>query len=283
MQDRTIRTNNIELHYVEHPGGDPPVVLMPGLTANARCFDAIAAGLSPEYRVLALDLRGRGLSEQPEEGYAMDDHAADVIGLMDGLGIGKCVLGGHSFGGLLAIYLGARHADRLQRVVILDAGEFHPDVYDLIAPSLARLGQVSPSWEAYLAAVREQPFYRGWWDPAIEAYYRADVATGADGSVTPRSRPETIALASAGAQAEKWEELVPAVACPALLVNAPGPFGPPGTPAVQPEDAGRRTAEAIPGCVYLKVPGNHMTMLYGEGARAIAGGIRSAIAGRGPR
>ena len=82
--DRFIRTNGIQLHYLEHPGDGPSTVLLPGLTANAHAFDGLVqAGLSPRFHTLALDLRGRGLSDAPEYGYTMADHAADVLGLLD--------------------------------------------------------------------------------------------------------------------------------------------------------------------------------------------------------
>ena len=56
-------TNNIRIHHLDYAGADPPVVLMPRLTNNARSFGGlIHAGLNKGRRVLTLDLRGRGLS-----------------------------------------------------------------------------------------------------------------------------------------------------------------------------------------------------------------------------
>ncbi len=64
--DQFVSTNGIRLHYLDHPGEGPPLVLMPGLTANAHSFDGlINSGLSPSLRVLALDMRGRGLNDKP--------------------------------------------------------------------------------------------------------------------------------------------------------------------------------------------------------------------------
>src|SRR5262245_59777895 len=85
--DRFVETNRIRQHFLAHPGDCPAIVLLPGLTANAHAFDGlIQQGLSPRFRVLALDLRGRGESDKPAAGYTMADHAADVIGLLDALG-----------------------------------------------------------------------------------------------------------------------------------------------------------------------------------------------------
>lgn len=78
--DQFVRLNDFQLHYLDHPGDDPPLVLMPGLTANAHSFDGlIKAGLSSAMRVLALDLRGRGLSDKPDSGYSLaEGHYVEV-------------------------------------------------------------------------------------------------------------------------------------------------------------------------------------------------------------
>jgi pimeloyl-ACP methyl ester carboxylesterase len=271
--------NNIQLHYLDHLGGDPPLVLMPGLTANACSFDGlIKAGLSPALRVLALDLRGRGLSQKPDSGYSMADHCADVLGLLDALEFSQVVLGGHSFGGLLSIYMAAHHPERVSKLVIIDAaGSMHPQVRELIKPSVDRLGNVLPSWEAYLEAMKQMPFYQGWWDPTIESYYRADVEIRNDGTVKPRSRPEAIIEAVEKALAEDWAQLLSAVRQPVLLLNAPGSFGPPGTPPVLPREQAMDTVNMLSEGRYVEIPGNHMTMLYGEGARRIVEAILAFV------
>ena len=57
--------NNIRIHHLGYAGSSPPFVLMPGLTNNAHSFGGlIRAGLNETRRVLALDLRGRGLSDK---------------------------------------------------------------------------------------------------------------------------------------------------------------------------------------------------------------------------
>ena len=277
--DRFVRVNNIQLHYLDHQGGDPPLVLMPGLTANASSFDGlIKAGLSPALRVLALDLRGRGLSQKPDSGYSLADHAADVLGLLDALELRQVVLGGHSFGGLLSIYMAAKNPERVSKLVIIDAaGSMHPRVRELIKPSVDRLGKVLPSWEAYLEAMKQMPFYQGWWDPTIESYYRADVEIRGDGTVKPRSRPEAIIEAVEKSLAEDWAQLLRAVRQPVLLLNAPGPYGPPGTPPVLPREQAMDTVNMLSDARYVEIPGNHMTMLFGEGAQRIVEAILAFV------
>ncbi len=276
-----VRTNTIHLHYLEHPGGAPPVVLLPGLTANAHAFDGlIQAGLSPRHRVLALDLRGRGLSEQPPTGYRMADHAADVLGVLDSLQLKQVVLGGHSFGGLLALFLGAHYPERFTHLIVLDAAisVATQRTREQIQPAIARLQQTYPDWKTFLTTVRTAPYWDGWWHPLVEAYYQADVRMNADGSVQPRSRPATISAAMDGVLAEDWPSIVSAVQQPTLLCNATGAYGPPGTPPILTEMDARATADLLSNGHYRHVPGNHMTMLYGAGAQQIGTAIVEVLA-----
>jgi pimeloyl-ACP methyl ester carboxylesterase len=274
-----VQTNNIQLHYLSYPGEGPTLVLMPGLTGNAHTFEGlIQAGLSPRYRVLALDLRGRGLSDKPASGYSMADHAADVIGLLDTLDLDQVILGGHSFGGLLTLYIAAHQPERISKLVIIDAGgSMHPRARELIQPSIDRLGKILPSWEAYLQAMKQMPFFEGWWNPTIESYYQADVHTNADGTVQPRSRPEAIIEAVDKALTEPWAQHLALIRQPALLLNSLGAYGLAGAPPLLPLEQAQATVKALANCRYVEIPGNHMTMLFGQGAQRMVEAITDFI------
>jgi pimeloyl-ACP methyl ester carboxylesterase len=276
MHSNFVATNGINLHYLEHPGHEPTIVLLPGLTVNAHIFDGlIQAGLSPRFRVLALDLRGRGQSDAPPAGfdpatpaanYTMADHAADVVGVLDALDIGHPVLAGHSFGGTLALYLAAHFPQRFRRIVVLDwaMALMVPATRELLKPTLARLGQVAPSWEVFLAAMKRNPFYHNWWNPIIESFYRSDIRENPDGSVQPRARPDVINAAMEGSLCEDWPTIVARVRQPVLLLNGQDPFGPPGAPVFLPREQALATVRALADCRYVAVPGNHITMLYSD-------------------
>ena len=278
--DKYAQVNGIQLHYLDHPGGDPPIILLPGLTAHAQSFNGLfEAGLSPRFRVLAVDLRGRGLSDKPAAGYSMADHAADIIGLMDLLGLEKAVLGGHSFGGWLAFYIAANFPERVSKMVIIDvAHTVHPRTRELIQPALDRLDKVYPSLDDFLGQMKQMPFLHGWWDDAIDDYYRTGVEVLEDGSVKSLTRAEAIAESAEKAVTEPWEEYVTAIQHPAILLNAPAPFGPPGAPAVLPEENARATAELMPNCTYIKMPGNHLTLVFGDNAPWVVDAITKFLA-----
>ncbi|WP_025745886.1 alpha/beta fold hydrolase [Kallotenue papyrolyticum] len=277
---RFLHTNGLRLHLLDYGGDGPPLLLLHGLTANAHAFDGLlAAGLGTRFRVLAPDLRGRGASDD-DDSYTLADHAADVLALLDALRLARVALVGHSFGGLLAYYLAATHPQRVRCIVALDAAiaAADPRVRDQLQPALARLGQRYPSFEAYLATLRAAPYWGGWWDPLLESYYRADVRRQADGSVEPRPRPAAIAAVIEDVLAQDWSAIVRAVRQPVLLINAPGPYGPPGAPPLLSEADAHATVALLADGRYLRVPGNHMTMLYGPGARAIVKAIMGFLA-----
>ena len=264
-------TNNIQIHYLDYAGTNPPLVLMPGLTNNAHSFGGlIHAGLNKGRRVLALDLRGRGLSDKPDTGYSMADHAADVVGLLDALGLDQVVLGGHSFGGMLALYMAANYPERFSKLVIIDAAISWPSgTGDLLKPSLNRLDKVFPSWDDYLILAKGMPFLDGYWDQYIEEHYQADVEIRADGSVKPRTPRRVIQEVSAKSGEVDWHQILTQVKHPTLLLNAPGAYGAPGTPPVLPYENAIETARALANGGYVRVPGNHLTMIFGENAKEV--------------
>jgi pimeloyl-ACP methyl ester carboxylesterase len=276
MSDRYVETNGIRLHYLEHAGPQPTVVLAPGLTANAHSFDGLVeAGLDGAARVLALDLRGRGESDQPDAGYEIEDHARDVLGLLDALGLERVVMGGHSFGGLLTYWLAANPPERVERCIVLDApAQVDPAIVEQIRPSLDRLGHVYASWDEYLAFVRAMPYFEDdSWSPAIERYFRADVRTHSDGTVQARSKPEHIQAAVEGTLHVDWPATVARVAQPTLLLRAPGTFGPPGSPPILSRENAERTLALLPNGVLVDGVGNHLTFVFGNGARVLADAI----------
>ena len=65
-ENRYAAVNGVRLHYRETFGERGPLLCLHGITPNARAWDALAAELAPDYRVLAPDLRGRGESDKPD-------------------------------------------------------------------------------------------------------------------------------------------------------------------------------------------------------------------------
>jgi pimeloyl-ACP methyl ester carboxylesterase len=279
--DRFLAVGGVNIHYLDAPGGSPPLVLLHGLSANAACFGGlIGAGLSPSFRVIAPDLRGRGKSDKPATGYTMADHARDVVGLLDALGLERVILGGHSFGGYVAIYIAAHFPERVEKLIVIDAAiTLNPRVGELLKPSLDRLTRVSSSVEAYLAEARSAPHLNGFWDADVERYFRAEIQENADGTAQAATSAMAVGQALQGVAGEPWLEWVSAVRQPTLLLNATGAYGPAGTPALVEPEYAQQTAAAFADVRYVQVPGNHMTMVFGPAAIAVNAEIERFVRG----
>lgn len=275
VQDFFVQTNQIQMHYIRFESAYPEaetLLLMHGLTANAHAFDGVVlAGLSQKFNVISVDLRGRGLSDKPDADYSMAAHAHDIIGLLDALGLAKIYLGGHSYGSFLSMYLAAHYPERIKKLILMDAAaQMHPDTRNLLKPSLSRLDKVFPSFDAYLATMKEAPYLFEAWDEAMTSYYRADVGDNADGTVQPYAKPQHIEAAIEDPLTLDWENIIRKIPHPALFIHAKGAYGLPGAPPLLPEEGALATVHMLANCHYVPVEGNHQTMLYGQGAKQIA-------------
>ena len=119
-------TNGISLHYLRTGGARPPVVLLHGLIGSGACWTPVARVLEGECDVVMPDARGHGGSSTPPHGYRYDDHASDVVGLIQGLGLSRPVLMGHSMGGMTAAVAASRRTD-LRGLVLVDPTFLSPE------------------------------------------------------------------------------------------------------------------------------------------------------------
>jgi pimeloyl-ACP methyl ester carboxylesterase len=119
-------SDGLRLHYRDYPGSPerPPLLCLPGLTRNARDFAALAERHSPQFRVIALDFRGRGASDHDPAParYNPLTYARDVIELLDGLGIPQAIFVGTSLGGLVTMTVGALAPQRIAATILNDVG-----------------------------------------------------------------------------------------------------------------------------------------------------------------
>lgn len=273
-KDHFITTNKINLHYIEYDcqQDKPTLILLHGLTANAHAFDGLVyRGLAEHFRVIAPDLRGRGHSDHPAFQYGLKHHARDILGLMDHLGLKSVVLGGHSFGGLLSVYLATHFPERVEKLIVLDAAaEMNPKVPYMLMPILKRLDRTYPSFEQYLDYAKASP-QNSFWEDTMATYYRADVKTLPDGRVKPYANLSKMVKVSIGVANQPWRALFSDVQQPALLINGADIYNM-GEP-ILPDFKARESVSLMHNGRYVRVDGNHQTMLYGSGAEQIVAAI----------
>ena len=119
--------NGINIHYLRTGGSKPPLVLLHGLTGSGACWSPLARALEGEYDVVMPDARGHGNSSTALNGYRYSDHASDVIGLIQGLGLAAPVLLGHSMGGMTAAVVASEVATAIRGVILADPTFLPPE------------------------------------------------------------------------------------------------------------------------------------------------------------
>ncbi|WP_242139537.1 alpha/beta hydrolase [Sphingomonas sp. TREG-RG-20F-R18-01] len=147
--------DGLRLHYRDYPGPSerPPILCLPGLTRNARDYDDLAQRLSPRWRVITVDLRGRG-----DSGYAKDPmtyvpltYVQDIEGLLGELGVSRYIAFGTSLGGIVAMLLAGTARETLMGVLLNDVGpEIMPEGLSRIRSYVGK----SNTWPTWLHAAR---------------------------------------------------------------------------------------------------------------------------------
>lgn len=117
---RKASVNGVDLHYVQQ-GEGTDVVLVHGMTGDLSFWLlTVAPQLAERHRVTVYDLRGHGYSDTPSGGYTACALARELVGLMDALGIRRAHVGGHSYGGTIALHAGLHNPERVRSLVLCE-------------------------------------------------------------------------------------------------------------------------------------------------------------------
>ena len=118
-----VNANGISINYqIDGSEGAPWLIFSNSLLTDLSMWDDQIAELKKSFRVLRYDQRGHGGTQAPEGPYTFDLLAADVIALMDALGIKRAHFVGISMGGMTALKLAQKYPDRFDRIVPCDCG-----------------------------------------------------------------------------------------------------------------------------------------------------------------
>jgi len=224
LRMKKVKGDRVEINLAVWEGAGKPILCIHGITANCRCWDVLADTLAPEYHVLAMDLRGRGASGKPAQGYALDYHLRDINSLLNDMGIDRAVIIGHSLGAFIGLAFAAEYSDRIDRLILVDGGgDLSPEqldkVFTGIKPAIDRLGQIFPTAEDYLNKMKEAPYIHPW-TRAIETYYRYELQEVA-GGVRTNIDPAHIQEEAANIRTVKCASYYPKLKCKVLILRAP--------------------------------------------------------------
>lgn len=272
---RTIDTG--VLPAIQFGVGDHTVLAAHGITASAMSFATVGRALPAGWRLVAVDLRGRGAAAMLPGPFGIDRHAEDLAAMAKHLGT-PIVLAGHSLGAYAALRAAVRFPELFSRVVLVDGGlplpvppGADPDAVlaATVGPAIARLRMTFESEEAYIDFFRAHPALAGSWNDDLTAYVRYDVA-GQPGAIRSRVNPDAVAadgrdlLLNADAVAADLK----ALSIPATLLYAPrGMLG--QEPGMLPSSLVDHWSSAAPLATEMVPSCNHYTIVMD----AVAAGI----------
>jgi lipase len=249
----------VALHVHEWgPADGKPLLCLHGVTSWGGRFRRLAVDRLTDYRVVAPDLRGHGVSDW-EPPWSLGTHVADIVETLDSLHL-ECVdIAGHSFGGRLALELAARHRERVRRIVLLDPAVWVP-------PPIALEGADHTREDAGYASIED----------AIAE--RLEAGTGTNERLVREELPQHLRLCDDG----RWRGRF----APSAVVAAYGEMAKPppldrvDSPTllirgalshVVPEPLQDVVCETMSDCLSVTVPGGHIVMwdAFDETAGAI--------------
>jgi pimeloyl-ACP methyl ester carboxylesterase len=162
VRDELIELRGLRFHYRDWAAEtreSPTLVLLHGYTGHARSWDAFAASMSADYRVLALDQRGHGETQwAAPDSYGMMEMVADLEAFVNAMGLDQFTLLGLSMGGIVSFAYAGAQPPQLSRLVIVDiAPEIDPQGLNKIVTNVARSDVFASREEAFALARETNP------------------------------------------------------------------------------------------------------------------------------
>jgi pimeloyl-ACP methyl ester carboxylesterase len=196
-----------------------PFLLVHGLASNLRMWDGVAEGLAAAgHPVSAVDLRGHGRSDKPDEGYDFATVSSDLAAVVAALGYDRPVVVGQSWGGNVVVDLAARRLVGLRGIACVDGGwidlrrfERWEDCEKAMAPPRIA-GMPAEDFEAMIRGRRSD-----WPESGIQGSL-ACFEVRADGTVAPWLTYERHLRILRAMWEQRVDELFPAVDVPVLLL-----------------------------------------------------------------
>lgn len=212
-----IEANGLRLHYTRTGGDKPPVVLAHGFSDDGLCWMPVAEVLAADYDVIMVDARGHGRSDGPEQGYGSAESAADLAGVITGLGLQHPAVLGHSMGAATALALAGLYPTLPGAILLEDPPAWW--LTDPTAPAVNRRARFGERIVALKRKTREELIA----DQRVQSpdWSAAELGPWADSKL----RLSFYVLNNEGAAAVDWRATVQHITCPALLITADPELG----------------------------------------------------------
>ena len=223
--DCYIDLRGLPFHYRDWGGDGRPVLLLHGLASTCHIWDLVAPLLAEDFRVVALDQRGHGLSAQVDEGYDFATVSGDAAAFIESLGWERPVIAGHSWGADVALELAAAEPGAASGIIFVDGGTIEPSARPGWSLEQARQDMAPPIFTGFTAAMmRERVVTGARFGPnpsetVIEAVL-ANFRVLEDGTIQSHLRRENHLRIIDALWDHRPSQLYPTLQCPVLMLPA---------------------------------------------------------------
>ena len=152
-----LRIDGVSLAYDDEGSGAPPILLVHGWGANRKHFAPQVAHFAPSHRVVAIDRRGHGESDAPDQEYTIEGASDELAAVCRELGLDRALVVQHSFD-RLGYDFAARHPELVLALCVLDGPTLAGPGYDEGARQFLG-GLESDGWQAAIRGFAEQMLF----------------------------------------------------------------------------------------------------------------------------
>lgn len=216
------KLKGIDMFYFDtKTEGRPTILCLHGRWGRAETWVDFMKHYGKQYRVIAPDQRGHGLSSKPVSKYTTKEMAEDIIDLLHFLNIDSAILVGHSMGGAIVAYLSAVYSKYIKGVAILDksAADYSLDTENKNIPLDQLRDPLTKDWPLPFPSLNEaMSFIKQKMDSDLSyQYFMNSLVETVDGYKMMFSSQ---AMAANMTNYESWYHLLPGIKCPVLLIRS---------------------------------------------------------------
>ncbi|MEQ8857937.1 MAG: alpha/beta hydrolase [Pseudomonadales bacterium] len=232
---RIALANGLELACLERTGGDVPLILLHGITDNARTWAPVLERVDRRCRIIAPDFRGHGDSDKPDARYTAEAYADDVRHLIDHAFGEPALILGHSLGGVVAVQAAITAPERVRGLFLEDPPLYFVNDLDdifrtlfegmvVMAKTLQDGSRSSDDWFEVMAKAPDP--YSG--KPGIETMGEAKIRERLDS--IGRMRPQALEDGLAGSLHWDTDQVLAGLGCPVTVMTGDPALGAVMTP-----------------------------------------------------
>jgi 2-succinyl-6-hydroxy-2,4-cyclohexadiene-1-carboxylate synthase len=213
------KLSNIDMFYLDTRTDGPVILCLHGLWGRGNTWYDFMQKYGSQYRIIAPDQRGHGLSSKPESKYQAEEMAVDLSELLDYLNLDSVILAGHSMGGNIAAHFTYLYPKRVNALAILDMPASGPAHNNMPLEQLVVVDPFTKDWPMPFATLSE-----------AKAYIKQTAASELEYQYFMNSLTETVrgyemmyssqAIAAYKAYYEDWYHILPEIHCMVLLVRS---------------------------------------------------------------